>query len=161
MDTIGEKISAVVAAIIGLAVLAVIVSSRANSANVIGAFFSGMSNLIGVAVSPVTGQAVSGLSAGGLTGGAWAQGGSGGSGTSGFSIGLGGGSGGSGSVNLGQLAGIANSAGSGIGNWASGLGSGGGDSFVSGASNLGTDTSLWSGAGDTGAITSDLAAAGW
>lgn len=73
MSDTGEKIAAGVGAIIGLAVLAIAISQRANTANVLGAFFGGLSNLIGVAISPVTGQSVSGLSAG-LTGGAWQNG---------------------------------------------------------------------------------------
>lgn len=81
MDDIGSKLSAIVASIIGLAVLAVIVSQGANTANVLQAFFGGVTNLIGVAISPVTGQSIN--SGTGLTGGAWQAGGIGG-GYSGF-----------------------------------------------------------------------------
>lgn len=71
MSDVGEKISAAIAAIIGVAVLALVLSQRATSASVIGAFFTGMSNLVGVAISPVTGQSVANLTGGGLTGGVW------------------------------------------------------------------------------------------
>lgn len=63
--------TAVISGIIGLAVVALVVSQRANTANVLKAFFSGVSNVIGVAISPVTGQSVSGVGAAGLTGGNW------------------------------------------------------------------------------------------
>lgn len=68
MQGIGEKIMGVIAAMTALAVLAIVISSRANSVNVLSAFFGGLSNLIGVAISPVTGQSVSGLNATGLQG---------------------------------------------------------------------------------------------
>lgn len=76
MGDIGEKLTGIVAAVIGLAVLAIVISQKANTANVLGAFFGGISNLVGVAISPVTGQAVSGLNASGLSGGTWTGGGS-------------------------------------------------------------------------------------
>jgi membrane DNA delivery protein len=79
MGDIGKDIGAGIAAIIGLAVLAIVISSRANTVAVLQSFFAGASNLIGVAISPITGQSVSGLTAGGLSGGAWS-----GSGTSGL-----------------------------------------------------------------------------
>jgi hypothetical protein len=79
MGEIGEKLSAAVAGIIALAVIAIVISQRANTTNVLAAFFGGVSNLIGVAISPITGQSVSGLTAGGsstgLTGGGWQTGG--------------------------------------------------------------------------------------
>lgn len=55
MQGIGEKITGVISAVIGLAILAVILSQRANSANVITTFFSGLSSLVSTAVSPITG----------------------------------------------------------------------------------------------------------
>jgi hypothetical protein len=77
MGDIGSKIAGGIATIITLAVIAIVISARANTSNVLLAFFGGMSNLIGVAISPVTGQSVSGLSATGvsttgLLGGNWA-----------------------------------------------------------------------------------------
>jgi hypothetical protein len=80
MDEAGKTIGGFIAAIIGLAVLAIVISSRANTVAVLQSFFSGTANLIGVAISPITGQSVSGLSAGGLTGGSWSGSGSGTSG---------------------------------------------------------------------------------
>lgn len=131
MEGIGEKISAIIAGIIGLAVVALIVSQGANTMGVIYQFFGGLSNLIGVAISPVTGQSVAGLSAGGLGGGSWTTGSpaSGGLGlavnTGGFSIGLS-----QGTVNTiaGQLGNAA----------ASGIGS------LFGGSSGGVDTGGWS-----------------
>lgn len=77
MGDIGDRIGGFVAAIIALATLAIVISSRANTVNVIRAFFAGSSNLIGVAISPITGANVAGLDASGLTGGQWASGASG------------------------------------------------------------------------------------
>jgi hypothetical protein len=54
MDDIGGKITGIIAAIISLAVLAVVVSQGANTASVIGSFFSGVTSLLAVAISPVT-----------------------------------------------------------------------------------------------------------
>lgn len=48
-------ISSVVVAVIGLAIVAVLVSNRANTANVIGASGKGLAGVIQAAVSPVTG----------------------------------------------------------------------------------------------------------
>lgn len=139
MDDIGTKISVIVGSIIGLAVLAVVVSARANTTNVIGAFFGGVSNLIGVAISPVTGQSVSAGT--GLQGGPWQAGGAGG--TSGFAVNLGGGGGGTdflgglfGSLTAGSnLPGTGNDPTGGLfGSGASSVGSlfsaGGGSSFI-------------------------------
>ena len=73
MGDIGQKIVGGIAAIISLAVVALVISSKANTPNVLNSFFGGLSNLIGVAISPVTGQTVAGLNAGQLTGdtGTW------------------------------------------------------------------------------------------
>jgi hypothetical protein len=73
MGDIGQKIVGGIAAIISLAVVALVISSKANTSNVLNSFFGGLSNLIGVAISPVTGQTVAGLNAGQLTGdtGTW------------------------------------------------------------------------------------------
>lgn len=51
----GDKIAAFVAGIIGLAIIAVLVSTRANTSNVITSAASGLSAIIGAAVSPITG----------------------------------------------------------------------------------------------------------
>jgi hypothetical protein len=74
MGDVGEKVMAGIAAIIGLAVIAIVVSQNANTVNVLGSFFSGVTNLIAVAISPITGQSVTGANATGLTGGAWQSG---------------------------------------------------------------------------------------
>jgi PRD1 phage membrane DNA delivery len=79
MRDIGEAVAGIIAAIVGVAVIGLIVSSKANTSNVLTAFFGGLSNLVGVAISPVTGQTVQGLTTG-LQGGSWQGGGSSGSG---------------------------------------------------------------------------------
>lgn len=99
MGDAGEKLVGIIGAIVALAVVAIVISARANTAAVLSSFFGGLSNLIGVAISPVTGQTVSGLQAG-LTGGQWS-----GSGTSGFSLGS------TYGVNVGGVGQIANVAG--------------------------------------------------
>lgn len=53
-----ELVSSVVVAIIGLAIVAVLVSKRANTASVIQASGSSLGGLIAAAVSPITGAAV-------------------------------------------------------------------------------------------------------
>lgn len=55
MGNIGEQVVTIATAIIGVAILAVLVSRRANTANVITAAGSAFSTALGVAVSPVTG----------------------------------------------------------------------------------------------------------
>lgn len=47
----------IAAGVIGLAIIAVLVSNRANTANVLGAAGSAFSNAISAATAPVTGQA--------------------------------------------------------------------------------------------------------
>lgn len=68
MNDIGQKIAAFIAAFIGLAVLAIVISARANTVAVLGAFFGGVTNLVSVAISPVTGTGTAGA---GLAGGSW------------------------------------------------------------------------------------------
>ena len=117
MDDIGAKISAIIAGIIGLAVVALIVSQGANTMGVIYQFFGGLSNLIGVAISPVTGQNVAGLSAGGLGGGSWTTGNPAASGGLGLAVNTGG-------FSIGLSQGTVNTIGNQLGNAAaSGLGS--------------------------------------
>lgn len=110
MNDVGEKVMGIIGAIIGLSVLAIVISSKANTASVLSSFFGGLSNLIGVAISPVTGQTVSNLSAG-LSGGSW----SGSSSTSGFSLNS------SYGVNVGGLGQITNLAGNFTGGLLSGV----------------------------------------
>ena len=52
----GDKITVVIMAIIGLAVLAVILSKNANTSNVISAAGGGFSQLLAAAISPVAGN---------------------------------------------------------------------------------------------------------
>lgn len=60
-------ISSIVVGVIGLAIVAVLVSQRANTAKVIGASSSGLADIIGAAVAPVTGAGSGGIL--GATGG--------------------------------------------------------------------------------------------
>lgn len=55
MDKIGTQIAGFVSAIIGVAIIAVILSHGSNTVNVIGTFFQGLSQLLSVVISPVTG----------------------------------------------------------------------------------------------------------
>lgn len=55
MSHLGEQITAILTAIIGVAILSVILSRRSNTANVITSAASGFSQMLGTAVSPITG----------------------------------------------------------------------------------------------------------
>lgn len=55
MNGIGERIATIAVAITGVAMLALIVSKKADTANVIKAAGGAFSGALGVAVSPVTG----------------------------------------------------------------------------------------------------------
>ena len=55
MNSIGPYTIAVIGSIIGLAVLAVIVSQKANTSAVISSAGSALSGIIGAAVAPVSG----------------------------------------------------------------------------------------------------------
>jgi hypothetical protein len=58
MDTIGKiggGISALFTGVIGLAILAIVLSNSSNTVNVIQSFFSGLTSLIGTVVTPVSG----------------------------------------------------------------------------------------------------------
>ena len=55
MGNIGEQIVTIATAIIGVAILAVIVSRNSNTANVISAAGAAFSGALSTAVSPVTG----------------------------------------------------------------------------------------------------------
>lgn len=59
MNSIVEAISTIALAVIGLAVVSVLVSNKAQTSSVIQAGASGLANNIGVAESPVTGNSVS------------------------------------------------------------------------------------------------------
>lgn len=55
MGHVGEQITAILTAIVGVAIVAVIVSRQSNTANVISSAAAGFSTALGVAVSPITG----------------------------------------------------------------------------------------------------------
>lgn len=59
MSNFLEGVSTIALAVIGLAVVAVIVSRKSNAAGIIQASASGLANNIGVAISPVTGGSFS------------------------------------------------------------------------------------------------------
>ena len=56
LDKIGSGIVAIVTGLIGVAIVAVIVSRNAQTPTVIGASGSALAQVIGAAVSPVTGS---------------------------------------------------------------------------------------------------------
>jgi hypothetical protein len=55
MNGFMESVATIALAVIGLAIVAVIVSKKSNAAGVIQAGASGLANNIGTAISPVTG----------------------------------------------------------------------------------------------------------
>jgi hypothetical protein len=55
MNSFLESISTIALAVIGLAIVAVIVSRNSNAVGLVRASASGLANNIGVAISPVTG----------------------------------------------------------------------------------------------------------
>lgn len=58
LNQLTENVISVMLAIVGVALLAVLVSKNSNTAGVLQAFFSGNSNFLAVAESPVTGDTV-------------------------------------------------------------------------------------------------------
>jgi len=61
MNQLTETAASIGLAIVGVAILAIIISRRSNAAGVITALGASFSNALGVAVSPVTGAPVAGL----------------------------------------------------------------------------------------------------
>jgi hypothetical protein len=61
MNQLTETAASIALAIVGLAILAIIISKKSNAAGVIASLGASFSNALGVAVSPVTGAPVSGL----------------------------------------------------------------------------------------------------
>lgn len=55
MTDVGQKVGEIIAAIVTLAALAVVVSNSANTSNVLTAGLGGITNLVKVALSPITG----------------------------------------------------------------------------------------------------------
>lgn len=68
MDHIGEQIVAVLTAIIGVAIVAVIVSKRSNTSGVISSAANAFSEALSTAVSPITGGGTTLAGTGGFTG---------------------------------------------------------------------------------------------
>jgi hypothetical protein len=56
MDRITEAVVTILTAIVGVSILAVLVSQRSNTAGVLTAAGSAFSGMLGTAVSPVTGS---------------------------------------------------------------------------------------------------------
>ena len=70
MNSFVEGVATIALAIVGLAIVAVLVARNSNTAGIIRAGASGLANNIGVAISPVTGASYSpDLSYGGGFGG--------------------------------------------------------------------------------------------
>jgi hypothetical protein len=67
MNNLLNSVVTVAVAIIGVAIVAVLVSKNANTSQVIGAASSGFSNALGTALSPVSGGGLGGF--GGFPGG--------------------------------------------------------------------------------------------
>ncbi len=59
MNSFMEGLTTIALAVVGLAVLAIIISRKSNTAGVIQSAASGLANNIGVAISPVTGSSPS------------------------------------------------------------------------------------------------------
>lgn len=59
MNSFMESVATIALAVIGLAIVAVVVSRNSNAAGIIRAGASGLANNIGVAISPVTGASYS------------------------------------------------------------------------------------------------------
>lgn len=57
MNQLTEALVTIVTAIIGVAILSVLVSNRSNTAGVLGAFGQSFSNMLSAATGPVTGKA--------------------------------------------------------------------------------------------------------
>jgi hypothetical protein len=56
MGNVGPLVVSVIAGVIGLAMVAVLVSQKANTASVISGAGTALSQVIGAAVSPISGQ---------------------------------------------------------------------------------------------------------
>ena len=74
MNQIVNSITVILSAVVGIAILSVILSKNSNTANVISAGSTGFSSILSAAEAPVTGSSVSGMSSavnyGLMTGGA-------------------------------------------------------------------------------------------
>lgn len=56
MNNILEPVVTIATAIVGVAILAILISKKSNTAGVLQAAASGFSNALGTAISPVTGS---------------------------------------------------------------------------------------------------------
>ena len=56
MDKFGETVTGIIASIVTVAIIALIISGHSTSVGVLTSFFQGLTGLLGVAISPVTGQ---------------------------------------------------------------------------------------------------------
>lgn len=73
MNNLTEALVTILTAIVGVAILSVLVSKKSNTKGVIEAFGAAFGNSLGIATAPVTGANVTGLSGlnyGGSNGGA-------------------------------------------------------------------------------------------
>ena len=57
MNRIGEEVATILTAVIGVAILAVILSKRSNTTGVIDSGAKGFSSILSTALSPITGGA--------------------------------------------------------------------------------------------------------
>lgn len=72
MGQLTETILAIATAIVGVAILSVLVSNRSQTANVLGAAGSAFANALSAATAPVTGRAATpNVNGPGSGGGAW------------------------------------------------------------------------------------------
>jgi hypothetical protein len=141
MDKFGQDVTAIITAIIGVAIVAVVLSNGANTVNVLWSFFQGMAGLLSVAISPITGQSVT--SGGTLTAG-WSN-----TGVNGFTVS--GGVGTNGTIN--SITGSVNSASALITAGTNGIMNGASavnalSSLFGGSSGLSNTTGIMSGASD-------------
>lgn len=103
MDKFGETVTGVIASVITLAIIALVISQHATSVGVLTSFFQGLTGLLGVAISPVTGTTSQFANTGLQSSGLFQSGG--GYGVNSGGVNLGG-------VNLGGLGGLVNTVGS-------------------------------------------------
>ena len=66
MNHLGEQVTAILTAIVGVAILAVILSRNSNTSNVIASAAEGFSMALGTAVSPITGAGGGSFGVGGF-----------------------------------------------------------------------------------------------
>ena len=67
MSEVGSALTSIIMAVIGVAIIAVLVSQKAATANVLQAGGTAISNVLGAAISPVTGSSGIGINIPGVT----------------------------------------------------------------------------------------------